>query len=83
MNFLRLLSQNGYQNFTYTCINSAAWYNSKTNSYDMAVKFMGEDSVQFSSEPGSPKVDVLVDGCKVKIHLYFPLPYFNIDILIS
>lgn len=66
MNFLRLLSQNGYQNFTYTCINSAAWFNAKTNSHDMAVKFMGENSVQFSSEPGSPKVDVLVDGCKVR-----------------
>lgn len=76
MNFLRLLSQNGYQNFTYTCINSAAWFNSKSNSYDMAVKFMGQDSVEFSSEPGSsPKVDVLVDGCKVCIisimHYFF------------
>ncbi|XP_022176710.1 collagen alpha-1(XI) chain-like [Myzus persicae] len=66
MNFLRLLSQNGYQNFTYTCINSAAWFNAKSNSYDMAVKFMGENSIQFSSEQGSPKVDVLVDGCKTR-----------------
>lgn len=66
MNFLRLLSQNAYQNFTYTCINSAAWYNAKADSYDMAVKFMGENSVQFSSDPSSPKVDVTVDGCKVR-----------------
>lgn len=65
MNFLRLLSDNGYQNFTYSCINSAAWFNAKDSSYDMAVQFMGEDAVQFSSKPGSPKVNVLTDGCKV------------------
>lgn len=70
MNFLRLLSQEGHQNFTYTCINSAAWFNTKSNSYEMAMKFMGENSVEFSSEPGSPKVDVLVDGCKVKLNSY-------------
>lgn len=65
MNFLRLLSDNGYQNFTYTCINSAAWFNAKDGSYDLSVQFMGEDAVQFSSKPGQPKVNVLTDGCKV------------------
>ena len=34
MTFLRLLSQKAYQNFTFTCVNSAAWYNQRTFNYD-------------------------------------------------
>merc|ERR1712241_957416 len=30
LTFLRLLSNEAYQNFTYTCINSAAWYDATT-----------------------------------------------------
>lgn len=51
----------------------------------MAVKFMGENSVQFSSEQGSPKVDVLVDGCKVRKKRYgfYYLNMFIIYILLN
>jgi len=63
MTFLRLLSQEAYQNFTYTCINSAAWFNLKTNNHDMAIKLLGENEIEFSTEGIRPSV--LVDGCKV------------------
>jgi collagen type V/XI/XXIV/XXVII alpha len=63
MTFLRLLSQEAYQNFTYTCINSAAWFNLKTNNHDMAIKLLGENETEFSAEGIRPSV--LVDGCKV------------------
>lgn len=62
MTFLRLLSQEGYQNFTYTCINSAAWYNSKTQKYDMAIKLLGNNEQEFSHSTIKPTV--LSDGCK-------------------
>ena len=63
MTFLRLLSQEAYQNFTYTCINSAAWFNLKTNNHDMAIKLLGENETEFSAEGIKPSV--LADGCKV------------------
>ena len=63
MTFLRLLSQEAYQNFTYTCINSAAWFNLKTNNHDMAIKLLGENETEFSTEGIKPSV--LTDGCKV------------------
>ena len=30
MTFLRLLSEEAHQNFTYTCINSVAWYDNSS-----------------------------------------------------
>jgi collagen type V/XI/XXIV/XXVII alpha len=63
MTFLRLLSQEAYQNFTYTCINSAAWFNLKTNNHDMAIKLLGENETEFGIEGTRPSV--LIDGCKV------------------
>nr|CAD7427672.1 unnamed protein product [Timema monikensis] len=63
MTFLRLLSQDAYQNFTYTCINSAAWYNLKTYNHDMAIRLLGEDEVEFGYSGVKP--NILVDGCKV------------------
>lgn len=66
MTFLRLLSQDVYQNFTYTCINSAAWYNTKTYSYDSALKLLGENEVEISYESNVLRPNVLIDGCKVR-----------------
>lgn len=66
MTFLRLLSQDAYQNFTYTCINSVAWYNTKNYKYDMALKILGENEQEFSYDPPAIKPFVIADGCKVK-----------------
>jgi len=38
LTFLRLLSNEAYQNFTYTCINSAAWYDTTTGNHNNAIK---------------------------------------------
>lgn len=63
MTFLRLLSQDVYQNFTYTCINSAAWHSQKANNYNFAIKLMGENEFEFGVDTIKP--NILVDGCKV------------------
>lgn len=63
MTFLRLLSQEAYQNFTYTCINAAAWHNQKADNYDLAIKLLGENEVEFGYDGVKPVL--LSDGCKV------------------
>lgn len=74
MTFLRLLSQEGYQNFTYSCINSAAWFNSKTNDYSQAIKLLGENEEEISYDSPLIKPSILADGCKVlSIDLYLYL----------
>lgn len=64
MNFLRLLSQDGRQNFTYTCINSAAWYSVPGYNHDLALKLLGENEDKFSYSGTRP--NVVVDGCKTR-----------------
>lgn len=65
MTFLRMLSQEGYQNFTYTCLNSAAWYSAELDSMDMAVKFLGENDAEIGVDSGALRPTVLADGCQV------------------
>ncbi|KAG5880671.1 hypothetical protein JTB14_037568 [Gonioctena quinquepunctata] len=62
MAFLRLLSQEVHQNFTYTCANSIGWYNEKTYKYDMSIKLLGENQQEFSSNGLKP--EIISDGCK-------------------
>merc|ERR1711872_533171 len=64
LTFLRLMSQQAYLNFTYTCLNSAAWYDVSTASYANAIKLKGENDVEFSTENNKP--NILLDGCKTK-----------------
>lgn len=64
MAFLKLLSQNVHQNFTYTCINSIAWYNSRTFAYDMSIKLLGGDGFEFSSNGLKPTI--IFDGCQTR-----------------
>lgn len=66
MNFLRLLSGQVEQRFTYLCRNSAAWYSEATRSYENALRFLGQDGQEFGNDRGgaSAKPQVLVDGCK-------------------
>lgn len=66
MTFLRLLSQEGYQNFTYKCINSAAWYNTELKNFDSAIKFLGDNEMEIGYDTDKLKPNILVDGCKVK-----------------
>lgn len=65
MTFLRLLYEEVRQNFTYTCINSIAWYNAKVGNHDLSIKLMDESEEQFSINSLYP-VAIVHDGCKVR-----------------
>ncbi|TMW44814.1 hypothetical protein DOY81_010108 [Sarcophaga bullata] len=41
LTFLKLLSKEAYQNFTYYCRNSVAWHDSTRGNYDKALHFLG------------------------------------------
>ncbi|KAL3278655.1 hypothetical protein HHI36_016192 [Cryptolaemus montrouzieri] len=62
LTFLRLGSEIAYQNFTYTCINSVAWYDVNSKNYDLSVKFRGHNEQEFSHKKVHP--NVRFDGCK-------------------
>jgi collagen type V/XI/XXIV/XXVII alpha len=62
MTFLRLLSHEATQNFTYTCMNSVAWFNSKTENYDLSIRLLGENDVEIGYET-AVKPTILKDGC--------------------
>jgi len=62
LTFLRLLSEEAHQNFTYTCINSVAWYDNNARNYDLALKLLGDNEDEFSAMRNKPSVDM--DGCR-------------------
>jgi len=64
LTFLRLMSSEAYQNFTYTCINSAAWFDSQSGNHNKAIKLQGDNDDEFS--PITNKPNILLDGCKTK-----------------
>lgn len=74
MRFLRLLSKEAYQNFTYTCVNSAAWFNSQSYKHDIAIKILGENDQEFSYDLPAIKPTIITDGCKVIINQYCHKP---------
>jgi len=61
MTFLRLLSSYAYQNFTYSCVQSKAWFDEDNLNHDKAIKFQGQDEHIFSIDTIKP--NVLIDGC--------------------
>ena len=63
LGFLRLLSTRVSQKFTYYCSNSIAVLNAQDNTYDLAMRLLGENDHEFKTEKlGRDEVD---DGCKV------------------
>lgn len=66
MNFLRMLSEEARQNFTYSCINTVAWYSDKLDSYEMSIKLMSANEMELSYDTSSPSINVLSDGCMVR-----------------
>jgi len=65
LTFLRLLSKEAYQNFTYTCINSAAWFDARTGNHNNAIKLQGDNEEEFSALDNQP--NILLDGCRNKV----------------
>lgn len=85
MKFLRLLSEYAHQNFTYTCMNSVAWFNSNSENFDSSIKFLGENDVEigYESHP-SIKPTVITDGCitgRTKGETIFEIRTKKLDVL--
>lgn len=74
MTFLRLLSSYAYQNFTYTCVNSHAWFDEDNLNHNHAIRLMGQDEQLFSIDTIKP--NVIMDGCAVS-YLLFALIQYN------
>lgn len=64
LNFLRLLSQEAYQNFTYTCINSFGWYNVLDFNYNSSLRLLGANDDEFSYTGINPQI--VTDNCKTR-----------------
>jgi len=64
MTFLRLLSEQGHQNFTYTCVNSAAWDDVQTKNPEHRIQFLGSSGAIFSTTKNPGSISVQEDGCR-------------------
>lgn len=65
MTFLRLLSTSAYQNMTYTCVQSRAWFDEENLNHEKAIRLIGQEEHVFSIETNKP--DVLSDGCTSRV----------------
>lgn len=64
LTFLKLLSATAKQDFTYTCQNSASWFDSTSGSYQHAVRFRGSNDEELT-QAKSPFIKAVYDGCQV------------------
>merc|ERR1719216_538137 len=58
-------ANDAHQNVTYTCINSAAWYDIHSRSYKKSIRLLGDNDDEFSSTSTNKPV-VEIDGCKMR-----------------
>jgi len=65
LTFLRLLSEQARQNFTFKCKEGVAWFHAFKKNYNKAIKIMGDNEEEFSYSK-SLGLKVLADGCKNK-----------------
>lgn len=73
LGFLRLLSLQARQRFTYHCHHSVAWTdNTAVHKYRRALRFLAANEEELSHET-SPYIKALTDGCSVSFTLFsFP-----------
>lgn len=64
LTFLKLLSATAKQRFTYTCQNSAGWFDSASRSYQHALRFRGSNYEELT-QAKSPFIHAVHDGCQV------------------
>uniref|UniRef100_A0A8D0D0D5 Collagen, type V, alpha 3a n=1 Tax=Sander lucioperca TaxID=283035 RepID=A0A8D0D0D5_SANLU len=64
LTFLKLLSATAKQSFTYTCQNSAGWFDSTSRSYQFALRFRGSNDEELT-QAKSPFISAVHDGCQV------------------
>uniref|UniRef100_A0A668AYK6 Collagen, type V, alpha 3a n=1 Tax=Myripristis murdjan TaxID=586833 RepID=A0A668AYK6_9TELE len=65
LTFLKLLSATAKQSFTYTCQNSAGWFDSSSRSYQHALRFRGSNDEELT-QAKSPFIHPLHDGCQFR-----------------
>lgn len=63
LTFLKLLSATAKQSFTYTCQNSAGWFDSTSRSYQRALRFRGSNDEELT-QAKSPFISAVYDGCQ-------------------
>uniref|UniRef100_A0AAQ5Y6L1 Fibrillar collagen NC1 domain-containing protein n=1 Tax=Amphiprion ocellaris TaxID=80972 RepID=A0AAQ5Y6L1_AMPOC len=63
LTFLKLLSATAKQSFTYTCQNSAGWFDSTSRSYQHALRFRGSNDEELT-QTKSPFISAVHDGCQ-------------------
>ena len=62
-----MLSLQASQNFTYTCLNSVAWYDNDNRGYEKSLKLLGNNDDEFSAIQNKP--NVTEDGCRVSVKM--------------
>ena len=66
LTFLQLLSSQAYQNITYHCMNSAAYYDREDDTYDKAAIFLTSNDLEMVAvRPAKFRYKVPVDECQV------------------
>ncbi|KAG8006874.1 Collagen alpha-1(XI) chain, partial [Nibea albiflora] len=65
LTFLKLLSATAKQSFTYTCQNSAGWFDSTSRSYQHALRFRGSNDEELT-QAKSPFINAVHDGCQLR-----------------
>lgn len=72
LGFLRILSIQARQNFTYHCHHSVAWTDrTATPKYQRALRFLAATDEELSFET-RPYIKALTDGCSVSFTVFFP-----------
>jgi len=67
LTFLQLLSNEAYQNITYHCRNSVAYYDHSARNYKQAVKFMTSNDLELvAKKPVKFRYSVALDDCKYR-----------------
>lgn len=71
LGFLRLLSIQAHQNFTYHCQHSVAWAdNTASDRYQRALRFQAANDEELTYKT-SPYIKALTDGCSVSFYFSF------------
>uniref|UniRef100_A0AAQ4RBK2 Collagen, type V, alpha 3a n=1 Tax=Gasterosteus aculeatus aculeatus TaxID=481459 RepID=A0AAQ4RBK2_GASAC len=65
LTFLKLLSATAKQSFTYTCQNSAGWFDSTSRSYQRALRFRGSNDEELT-QAKNPFINAVHDGCQFR-----------------
>ncbi len=68
LTFLQLLSSEVYQNITYHCKNSAAYYDREEQTFSKAAKFLSSNDVELDAVSRKFRYNVIKDECQVRLH---------------